>query len=101
MTDFKIEEVNSSYFDSTKTLSIRADKNNLRKIIENLGYAVDSEGYLVVKETNVRLTSYDDKNPYIKIDEVGAIMPHNSPHVFIKNNTGSLALYLATTEKGD
>lgn len=100
MVDFEIEEVDNTYFDAKKALSIRADKKNLRKIIENLGYAVDSEGYLVVKETNVRLTSYDDRNPYIKIDEVGAIMPHNSPHVFIKNNTGSLALYLATTEKG-
>lgn len=100
MADFEIEEVNNTYFDANKPLSIRVDKKNLRKIIENLGYAVDSEGYLVVKETNVRLTSYDDRNPYIKIDEVGAIMPHNPPHVFIKNNIGSLALYLATTEKG-
>jgi len=89
-----IEEVGEDYFSDEK-IKIYANEDNLREILKFLGYAIDEEHYVVEKDTNERIIV--DGKP-TKINEIGAILPHTSPHTFIKNNLGSLALYVASKE---
>jgi len=90
-----IVEVDENYFSDEK-IKIYTNEDNLREIIKFLGYAIDEERCVVKKDTNERII-VDDKP--IKIEEIGAILPHNSPHQFIRNNLGSLALYVASKEQ--
>lgn len=92
---FDIEEVTSNYFNDGK-ITIYSNTRNFRDIVQSLGYAIDEEGYVVDRETNERIKTIDDTP--IKLKEIGVILPHNSPHKFIKDNLGSLALYLASQE---
>ena len=96
MTNFDIEEVNQNYFNGAEKIIIYTKGNNLREVVKSLGYAIDEEGYIITKDTNERVKAIDKSE--IKLQEVGVILPHNSPHQFIKNNLGSLAFYLASKE---
>lgn len=90
-----ITEVSEDYFSDEK-IKIYTNRYNLREILKFLGYAIDEEGYVVEKDNSERII-VDDKP--IKIKEIGAVLPHTSPHKFIRNNLGSLALYVASKEE--
>jgi hypothetical protein len=90
-----IKEVGEDYFGEGK-IRIYTSSDNLRDILKLLGYAIDKERYVVKRDTEERIIV--DGKP-IKIKEIGAILPHASPHKFIKNNLGSLALYVASKER--
>lgn len=76
-------------------VKIYADKALIRETIKDLGYAISESGEIIDKNTNEPVESIDGGK--IKIKEIGMIKPRNSPHLFIRNNLGSLAKFLAET----
>lgn len=86
--EFEVEDV--QLFEKPK---IYANKTLIRETIKELGYAISEAGDIIDKITEEPVKSIDGEK--INIKEVGIIKPMNSPHVFIRNNLGSLAKFLA------
>lgn len=78
-----------------KKLTIYIDRGNIREVVKELGYIVDQDEEIAFKDTNEKVLSAGHT---VKLDEIGAILPANSPHVFIRNNLGSLSTYVAEKE---
>ncbi|HLC92699.1 MAG TPA: hypothetical protein VJH23_03255 [archaeon] len=90
------EEVSIDEISNDQPITIYTNKKQIREIIKELGYAIDDDGFVVFKDTGKRVLSSDEQE--FKVTEIGALMPANSPHVFIKNNLSSLSRYLADKE---
>lgn len=93
---FEIDEIDIGKIKKDEKLTIYVNQKQKRNILKILGYAIDSDGYIVSREKNIRIIASD--NDEIKLKDVGIVKPANSPHILIKNNLGSLSEYVAEKE---
>ncbi len=95
MTDefLELEDAKLTNSESTKT-TIHVNKDSIRAVVKDLGYIIDKDGH-VANEAGEKILS---GNLPVKLSEIGAILPANSPHIFIRNNLGSISTYIAEKE---
>ena len=96
MAEKDIVEVPFSSIKEDEPVTIYANKKQIREIVKKIGYAIDDEEYIVFKDSNERVLASDEQE--LKLKDIGLILPANSPHVFVKNNLGSLTKFLAEKE---
>ncbi len=63
----------------------------LRDIVQKLGYTIDEEGYVIDNETSERILSIDEEE--IKASDLAAVLPGSA--VLLKKNIASFSQYLA------
>lgn len=97
MTQEDIIAENIEDIKDNEKITIFVNEKQIKESILNIGYDIDDEGYLVFKsDKKKRVLSTD--NFQLKLNDIGLIMPANSPHRFVRNNLGSLSLFLAERE---
>ncbi len=74
-----------------KKLDFILTGDQLRDIVQQMGYTIDEDGYVVVEETGERVFSIDEDE--IRVSELAAILPGSA--VLLRKNIASFSQYLA------
>ncbi len=97
MTQEDIIAVDINNIKDSEKITIFVNEGQIKESILNLGYDIDDEGFLVFKDDKKKRVLSTD-NTQLKLNDIGLIMPADSPHRFVRNNLGSLSLFLAERE---
>ncbi len=74
-----------------KKLDFILTEEQLRDIVQQLGYSVDKDGYVSDKQTGERVLSIDEDE--IRASDLAAVLPGSA--VLLKKNIASFSQYLA------
>ena len=64
-----------------KQINFIFSENQLKKILEQLGYVTNDEGYVIYSETKELMTSTTRK--HFKVNEIGCVLPGKYGAVFV------------------
>ena len=83
------------FLKKNKKIDFILSKEQLKRILKDIGNDVDDEGFVINLKNNERVLSNDGDE--IKLDELGAVLPGSKE--FIKKNIASFSHYLSEQEK--